>query len=58
VSGAELFVLLQSYLNAVHSLGPNALVVVAAYPLQCDIFKNSKLKWTPELGPRIAGVKV
>ena len=41
-SPANLYILLQSYVNAVHALGPNATAVIATYPLQCDIFKSTK----------------
>jgi hypothetical protein len=40
-SVANVYALLQSYVNAVHALGPNAIALVATYPLQCDIFNSA-----------------
>jgi hypothetical protein len=39
-SAATIFANLQSYVNLVHALGPNAKVIVVGYLVQCDIQQN------------------
>lgn len=44
---ATIYASLQSYVNKVHALGSNAKVLVASYPVQCDIFNTPS--WLSEL---------
>lgn len=40
-SATTIYGLFQQYVNLVHALGPNAKVIVPAYPIQCDISGNA-----------------